>query len=308
MELRHFRFVVTLAEELHFGRAAARLNISQPPFSRQIRQLEEELGVKLFHRNRRQIKVTEAGRMFTEQARQILAEAEQARHLVAEVARSTAGQLKVGFPSSAESGILVNVFETFGREYPNVRIVLRSMSTADQVQALRSRELQVGFLRLPVYDATAEIEVIAREPVVVALPERHRFALHKRLHLDVLDNETYIMFPRNMNPGYYDFLLEACRSAGFTVKVAREADTTCTALALVAAGLGIALLPASAQDLGRHGVVFRSLEPPATTEMAVAYNRDSSKALTSFLEVVRRIAGRKAAPPRRLSKEGREKF
>ena len=300
MELRHFRFVVTLAEELHFGRAAARLNISQPPLSRQIRQLEEELGVKLFHRTRRQVKVTEAGKMFTEQARQILAEAEQARHLVTEVARSTEGQLKVGFPSSAESGILVGIFETFGRRYPNVRIILRSMSTAEQVQALRSGEIEVGFLRLPVYDVPSEVEVIAREPLVVAIPEKSRLASSKRVHLRALDNETYIMFPRHMNPGFYDFLLEVCRGAGFTVKVAREADTTCTALALVAAGLGVSLLPASAQELGRNGVIFRELEPPAPwTEMAVAYNRDSSKALSSFLDVVRAIATKKT--PKRPS-------
>jgi DNA-binding transcriptional LysR family regulator len=293
MELRHLRFVVMLSEELHFGKAAARLNISQPPFSRQIRQLEDELGVQLFRRTRRQVEMTEAGRMFVGQAQQILAETEAAKHLMLEVREGATTQLAVGFPRSY-SGIIVEILRTFGGRYPNVRIVLRSLSTSDQVRALRSGELQVAFLRLPVFDSTLKIEVIVREPLIVALPECNKFASHKRVRLQALANETYIMFPREMNPGLYDFHLDLCRNAGFAPRIAPEADNTYTCLALVAAGLGVSLVPASARQVGWKGVVLKELEPPVpSTEMAVAYNRESSKSLSAFLNVVREVSALK---------------
>jgi LysR family transcriptional regulator, benzoate and cis,cis-muconate-responsive activator of ben and cat genes len=293
MELRHLRFAVTLSEELHFGKAAARLNISQPPFSRHIRQLEDELGVQLFRRTRREVKMTDAGRLFVAQARQILADTEEAKHLMLEARESATTQLVVGFPRSY-SGIVVEILRTFGARYPNVRIALRSLSTSDHIRALRSGELQVAFLRLPVADPTLKIEVIAREPLIVAMPECNKFASHKRLRLQALANETHIMFPREMNPGHYDFLLDLCKNAGFAARIAPEADNTCTGLALVAAGLGVSLVPASARQVGWKGVVFKDLEPPVPwTEMAVAYNRESSKSLSAFLNVVREASSLK---------------
>lgn len=289
MELRHLRFVVTLSEELHFGKAAARLNISQPPFSRQIRQLEDELGVELFRRTRRQVEMTEAGRMFVAQARQILADTEEAKHLMLEARESATTQLAVGFPRSY-AGVVVEILRTFGARYPNVRIALRSWSTAEQLRALRSGEIQVAFLRLPVVDSTLKIDVIVREPMIVALPECNRFASRKRVRLQSLSDETHIMFPREMNPGHYDFLLNLCKSAGFAARIAPEADNTYTALALVAAGLGVSLLPASARQVGWKGVVFKDLEPPVPwTEMAIAYTRESSRSLSAFLSVVREV-------------------
>ena len=293
MELRHLRFVVTLSEELHFGKAAARLNISQPPFSRQIRQLEDELGVQLFRRTRRQVEMTEAGHMFVVQARQILADTEEAKHLMIEARQSATTQLSVGFPRSY-SGIVVEILRTFGARYQNVRIALRSLSTSDQLRALRSGELQVAFLRLPIFDSALKIEVIAREPLIVAMPECNKLASRRRVRLQALANETYIMFPREMNPGHYDFLLDVCKNAGFAARIAPEADNTYTSLALVSAGLGVSLVPASARQLGWKGVVFKDLEPPVPwTEMAVAYNRESAKSLSAFLNVVHEISSQK---------------
>jgi DNA-binding transcriptional LysR family regulator len=293
MELRHLRFVVTLSEELHFGKAAARLNISQPPFSRQIRQLEDELGVQLFRRTRRQVEMTEAGHMFVAHARQILADTEEAKHLMLEARQSATTQLSVGFPRSY-AGIIVEILRTFGACYPNVRIALRSLSTSDQVRALRSGELQVAFLRLPLFDSALKIDVIAREPLIVAMPECNKLALRRRVRLEALANETYIMFPREMNPGHYDFLVDVCKNAGFAARIAPEADNTYTSLALVAAGLGVSLVPESARELGWKGVVFKDLEPPVPwTEMAVAYNRESAKSLSGFLNVVREVSSHK---------------
>jgi DNA-binding transcriptional LysR family regulator len=293
MELRHLRFAVTLSEELHFGKAAARLNISQPPFSRQIRQLEDELGVQLFRRTRRQVETTEAGRMFVAQARQILADTEEAKHLMLEARQSATTQLAVGFPRSY-AGIVVDILRNFGARYPNVRIALSSLSTSEQVQAIRSGDLQVGFLRLPVVDSTLKIEVIAREPMIVALPQCNKLASRKRVSLKSLADETYIMFPREMNPGHYDFILDICNNAGFAARIAPQADNTYTSLALVAAGLGVSLLPASAQEVGWKGVVFKDLEPPVPwSEMAVAYNREAAKSLSGFLKVVREVSSLK---------------
>ncbi len=287
MELRHLRSVVTLSEELHFGKAAARLNISQPPLSRQIRQLEDELGVQLFRRTRRQVVVTEAGRIFIARARQILAETEEAKHLVRGASESEKTQLLVGFPRSSHGGIIDDILRTFGSRYPNVRVALRSLSTAEQVCALQSGEIHVGFLRLPVLDSTLKIDVVLREPLTIALPECNRFASRRRVRLQALADETFIMFPREMNPGFYDFLSNVCRSAGFVPKIVPEADNIYTALTVVAAGRGVSLGPASRQ-LQWKGVVFRDLQPPVpSSELAVAYSRQTSNSLSAFLKVVR---------------------
>src|SRR5207244_3102457 len=218
-------------------------------------------------RTRRQVEMTAAGRIFIEQARQILADTEEARHLMLQARQGATAQLVVGFPRSY-GGIIVDILRTFGSRYPNVRIALRSLSTSEQIRALRAGEIQVAFVRLPVVDSTLKIDVILREPVIVALPECNRLASRKRLRLQDLAGETHVMFPREMNPGFYDFLLNLSKDAGYIAKIAPEADNTYTALTLVAAGLGVCFLPASAQQVGWKGVGFRDLEPPVpSTEL-----------------------------------------
>src|SRR5262245_36263274 len=166
MELRHLRYVVTLAETLHFGRAAERLNLSQPPLSHQIRQLEEELRIKLFHRTKRQVQLTEAGRMFVQEARVILAQSAHAANLASRVNQGEVGQLTIGVAGPADAPIFVQILRTFARAHPKIRIVLRNMVSLDQTQAISEGRLHAGFLALPVGDAVLTTGSRMRSPIL----------------------------------------------------------------------------------------------------------------------------------------------
>src|SRR5262249_53585765 len=169
MELRHLRYVIAVAEELHFGRAAERLNMSQPPLSQQIRLLEEELGVKLFHRTKRQVQLTDAGVRFIEEARQILAQVDHATRVASRADNGEIGYLIVGTVTS-EKRILIDTLRTFHKRYPDVHLELRSLSTPAQIMALREGRIQVGFVIQPIEEPSLAVETVAREPLVVALP------------------------------------------------------------------------------------------------------------------------------------------
>jgi DNA-binding transcriptional LysR family regulator len=298
MELRHLRYVVAVAEELHFGRAAARLNMSQPPLSQQIRQLEEEIGTKLFRRTNRQVRLTEAGHAFVNEARLILAHADHAAKLAVRASKGEIGQLTVATVTSTESGfftVVVDILRAFARRYPDVRLVLRSLNPGQQVQALREGRIQVGFLTLPVDDEELAIDWVRGEPLMLALPENHALAKKSGVPLRALATEPHIMFSRSLFPGYYDLIVGSCRNAGFSLNIVHEADAIYTILALVAAGLGVSLLPASIRETPRKGIVFRKIQGPLPQiEMGAAYRRDaSSNVLSSFLEVVNEVTAKK---------------
>jgi len=298
MELRHLRYVVTLAEELHFGRAAARLHISQPPLSQQIRQLEEEIGVKLFLRTNRQVRLTEAGEAFVPEARAILAHSDSAAKLAVRASKGEIGQLRVGTVTSTESGFfrtVVDILRRFAANYPDVHLVLRSLNPDLQVRGLREGSIDIGFVTLPVDDEELGIEWVRGEPLMLALPENHPLAKEHRIPLRKLAIEPHVMFSRSMFPGYYDLIVSSCRNAGFSLNIVHEADAIYTVLALVAAGVGVSLLPSSIQDIPRHGIVFRKLDGHLPEiEMGAAYRRDaSSNVLRAFLDVVREVTGKK---------------
>src|SRR5262245_7552430 len=296
MELRHLRYVIAVAEELHFGRAAARLNMSQPPLSQQIRQLEDEIGAKLFRRTNRQVRLTEAGEAFVREARQIIAHADHATKIAIRASKGEIGQLTVATVTSTESGffkVVVDILRAFAARYPNVRLVLRSLNPDQQVHALREGRIQVGFLTLPVDDED-EVEWVRGEPLMLALPERHPLAAKPNVPLRTLATEPHIMFSRTMFPGYYDLVVSSCRNAGFSLNIVHEADAIYTVLALVAAGLGVSLLPASIQETPRHGIVFRNIQGPMPQiEMGAAYRREApANVLRSFLDVVREVTSK----------------
>ena len=294
MELRHLRYVVAVAEELHFGRAAARVRIAQPPLSQQIRQLEQELGVALFNRTKRRVELTHAGRAFLEHARQILEETERAKQVAQRAARGEVGRLAIGFASSADLDILPRVLRVWRERFPDVEVELHALLTSAQVDALCRGRIQVGFVRLPTDETSLVVESIQREPLVAALPEGHRLARRARVRLRDLANDTMILFPRHTAPGYYDVFINACRVAGFTPRLLHPASMQ-TILGLVSAGLGVSLMPASIRNLRRVGVAYRPLAPPVPqVEMAIAYRRDEPSAvLPAFLATVRDVLGRK---------------
>lgn len=293
MELRHLRYFVTVAEELHFGRAAARLFIAQPPLSQQIQQLERELGVTLFARTSRRVQLTPAGTAFLAEARQILAGVERAAEAAKRAARGETGWLGIGFAASATYDLLPAVLHDFRAAFPEVALSLQELNAAEQASALREKGIHVGFARPYAPEPNAVIHAVQREPFLAALPDSHPLTHFAALRLAELADEPFISFPASPRPSYADVVRLACKGAGFTPRVVQEVREMQTALSLVAAGFGIALLPSSVQHLHRDGVAYRSLlEPAPRTELAVVSRRDDpSPVLQNFLAVVQKQVG-----------------
>lgn len=304
MELRTLRYFVTLAEELHFGRAAQRLAITQPPLSLAIRALEEELRVRLFARNRRQVALTHAGGTFLVEARAILARAGEAVQLARAADRGEVGKLVIGFMSASIYTLLPRVLREFAAGRPRVRLELRELTLPQQLSALRRGDIDAAFVRPPVADAELDTEVLLEEPLCVALPARHPLAALRRVRAAQLAGEPFVMFQRSPGLVLHDLVLGFCLQQGFAPRVAQEVSQTHAVIGLVSAGIGVALVPASAQEIRLRGVVFRPLaerSPPVGT--ALAWRRDdASPVRTAFVDTARRVADRRAArtarPPR----------
>ncbi len=268
MELRHLRYFVAVAEELHFGRAAERLHIAQPPLSRQIRDLEREVGTPLFERIPRGVELTAAGRAFLPEARLTLAQAERAQRTAQRAARGEIGRLRVGFVEAATySGILPDVLGFFRMHLPNIGLSLFEMDSLQQGEALRDGRVDLGILHSPPADAEQwlRMEPVYSDPLVAAIPHTHRLAAGTgrarlaRLALPEIAAEPFVLVPRSVNPSLYDSIIARCRSAGFSPTVVQEATGWHTLVGLVAAGVGLSFVPRSLAQLQRPGVAYRPL-------------------------------------------------
>ena len=304
MDIRDLRYFLGVAEELNFTRAAARLNISQPPLSQRIRQLEDELGIKLFHRTKRQVQLTEAGTAFVEQARLVLAQLEHAAQVVIGTAKGETGKLVIGTVTTTDSGfyaLLVEFLRAFSRRHPNVRLALRTLPVAQQLEGLRNGRIQVGFITLPAHDDNLIIEEVRQETLALALPEHHKLARMKRVPWRALTAEPLIVPARALAPGYYDSVMTHFQNMGASPNIAHEADGIYTTLALIAAGAGIGFLPTSLQKTQKKGIVFRDMQkPPLRLRMAVAVPRENQPAaLRLFLNAVEHVSNRREELPRR---------
>jgi DNA-binding transcriptional LysR family regulator len=290
MELRHLRYFVAVAEELSFNRAAQRLRISQPPLSNQIKQLEEELGVQLFERSSRGVRMTEAGEALLDEARRIFVQLEQTTRVVQRVGHGEVGRLTLGFVPSASNEMLPSILRTFRHRYPEVELFLREMRPDRVVQRLHDQQIDAGFLYLPLDDASLNVECVSREPLVLALPESHRLASKPRIALQALTEEPFILPARYSMPGLYGQVTKACHQAGFVPRaVQKDVWLMQTIVGLVAGNIGVALVPASLRNLRRRGVVYKQvygLSP--TVELGMVWRRnDLGAVLHSFLRVVR---------------------
>ena len=292
MELRALRYFTVLAEELHFGRAARRLSITQPPLSQAIAKLERELGVPLFERTRRRVALTLAGATFLEESRATLARAAQAVELAQRAHRGEVGRLAVGYLAATAFTLLPLVLRDFSRGFPGVKLELRELTIPQQHAALLRGDIDVAILRPPVSEAELASEIILAEPFVLALPARHPLRSLHRVPAKRLAGEPFVMFPRQPGLVNHDLVMDFCLRAGFTPRVAQEAYQTHTVVGLVSAGIGIALVPASTQKIGLAGVVYRPLrEATPQSRTAVAWRRaDASPAVAAFLDVARRVA------------------
>jgi DNA-binding transcriptional LysR family regulator len=292
VELRHLRYFVAVAEELHFHRAAERLHMSQPPLSQQIRALETELGVELLRRNRRRVELTEAGAAFLGEARKILARVQQAGDLARRAARGEVGKLSVGFVGSAMYVTLPEILRVFRETHPHVELQVRPFPTAPQLEALRDGRVDVGFLRPPVGSSGLEIETIQRETIIVALPESHPLSELESVGITQLRNETFVLLARSESPGVYDSLALTLSELAGNPRAVQEADDMQTLIGLVAAGIGVALVPVSVSLLVRPGVVYRTLSGRApTVELALAWRSGPvAPVVAAFLAVARATA------------------
>jgi DNA-binding transcriptional LysR family regulator len=292
IELHQLKYFVAVAEELNFARAAERLHISQPPLTRQIQQLEKELGVQLFNRTTRRVQLTEAGQIYLEEARATLAQVKRGVSVARRANRGEIGRLVIGFEASSAYDILPQSRQLFKKQFPNVELKFVDMRTDDQAQALHEGWISLGFVLPPLHNDALAVETVLREPLVAAIPRNHPLSRKSKVALQDLAAEAFVMSSRNNRCGLYDQVISVCHHAGFTPKVVQEANEMQIMLGFIAAGIGVSLLPEHVRRLRKPGIAFRPLMPSsAEVELAVAWRRnDSSPVLHEFLEIVRRCA------------------
>ncbi len=292
MEIRHLRYFVAVAEELHFGRAAERLFIAQPPLSQQIQQLERELGVALFERTSRRVRLTPAGAVFLQDALHILARVQASVQDARRAAKGELGTLAIGFVASATYDFLPRVLRRFREQYPDIELLLSEQNAAEQSNALREKTIHVGFARPAIEAPEWVAKPITHEPFLLAVPEHHALAAMPAVALPELAAEPFIAFPPDPKPSYADLVKAVCEAAGFSPLVAQEVREMQTALSLVAAGMGVCLVPASVQNVQRRGVVYCPLTGLApTTDLSVVYRKDDpSPVLALFLDTMQENA------------------
>jgi DNA-binding transcriptional LysR family regulator len=292
-DFRQLRYFIAVAEELSFTRAAQRLHLSQPPLSQQIQALEHDLGIRLLERDKRNVTLTEPGKLFLEHARQILAMADDARIQVAEAAAGYSGHLRLAYTVSVSfHPALPQILIRMGQNAPNVRIWLSEMYTEPQFAAIRLGQIDVGLVRdVPSHEDDAyalRVDVIDREPLLLALPDGHRLAGRKQLELAEVAGEPFVIQPRELAATLYDRLVQLAAKAGFHPVVRQQAQQLNGLLALVAAGIGLALIPASMQVVKLAGVSYVPLaDPDAYLLLAVASRAENpSPVVSQFLETV----------------------
>ncbi len=290
MELRHLRYFVAIGEELNFTRAAERLHIAQPPLSQQIRQLEDELGVTLLQRSSRPVRLTEAGELFLVRARALLQSLEAAVADVRRIGRGQAGKLAVGFVGSAMFAGLPDVIGAYRDACPDVELVLDELLAADIAEALRRRQIDVGFARPPLpSEAGFAQRLILEEPYVAALPRAHPLAGRSEIALAELSDDAFVLYPAQPEPSVTALIVAACQAAGFTPRLAQEVLHLQTAIGLVAAGIGVSLVPQAAAraQTGRGVVYLPIVSPPVMAPLAIVWrDEDVSPALQRFFEIV----------------------
>jgi DNA-binding transcriptional LysR family regulator len=291
MELRHLRSFIVTAEELHVGRAAARLHLTQPTLSRQIAALERDIGVPLFTRIRRRFGLTPAGEIFLTAAREITRRADDAALDAQRAHRGELGTLRLRFVQSATFEALPRLLAAFRAAHPDVTLDVETMTTIRQVTALRAGRIDIGLIRPPISEPTLTTRVISHDPLVAALPAEHPLANRRRLPLAALADEPFVLYTRTSGPSVQDAIIGHCIAAGFSPRIIQEAADVQTIVSLVAAGLGVSLLIAPTPPTAERAVAYRPISddlPP--WELALAWSTDNqTPVLSRFLAVAAQI-------------------
>ena len=290
MELRLLRYFIAVAEELNFTRAAERLNIAQPSLSQQVRQLEAMIGTPLLTRHKPRLELTEPGRIFLREARNVMTYMNRAVDLARQAARAEAGVMTIAMVPGPEGKMFSTVFSTLLRNYPNIQIVLRSLTSPEQVAALKRREINVGFLRGPIEDEEIASDVMVREDVIVVLPTDHPLARYKRIPVSKLAAVPLIHVARAIAPALHDMVNKIAADAGVRFRPVLEAESITAILNAVASGLGFCLHGEYVERIAPKGVVVRRLDvsPAPKLELVVAYRKDDTlPVLAFFLSLLR---------------------
>lgn len=301
MELRHLRYFTTLARELHYGRAAGQLFITQPALSKQIASLERELGVTLFDRNRRRVELTASGRLLLPEAQRVVELSSRLAQSAQRVRDGMFGTLRLGYTGPVAESTLPELLRWHHRCYPDMILSLREATAASVLDDVRDGVFDAAFLRTPVEPTRLTLLDVKVEPAVLAVPAEHEFASRERIRFAELVGQPLVMMTRDVEPQLYDHALTSCARAGFCPAAIHEADSVPTALSMVASGLGLAVVTSSAQVAARAGVRCLSLvDPTPTITISLAYRgHQISPALAGFIHSVMSIKRQWAGEPRR---------
>jgi len=295
MELRHLRYFVAVAEDLNFTKAALKLNLAQPSLTRQIQNLEEEIGVRLLDRSKGQVVLTEEGRFFLADARRILALATESVLAVQRLSRGEVGQLNIAYVPNFDFELLPETLRVFRQTFPHIALNLFDMTPAEQLRALEARKIDLGYVGLPPLASAGEIQwkSIARHRTMVVLPAKHALAGKRHVNLNDLETLFFVGMSEKTNPGFRGWLNRICQQAGFTPRVLQDAELEPALMTFVAEGLGVTLARENLKKLPHPGVVFRPLAPPLKSDYCVAWHhRNDSRALHQYLEIINRVSTR----------------
>lgn len=286
MELRQLKYFVAVAEELNFRRAAEKLYMQQPPLSRQIRQLETELGVELFQRTKRSVALTEAGKVFLDEARLTLAQAQQAVNAAQQT--QTTNKLTIGFSLCAFDRILPEIIKIFQQQYPDNLVDLIEMPKEKQIEALLTNKIDIGFCYAPIIQPELYSLTILSEPLVVVLPPDHPLVEQEQIELKLLHAESFILCPKDIKPDVHEQIIQLCNREGFQPKIVQEASPPEVLLRLVESGIGISLTTANSEARHKAQVVYRPLiDPiPVLKIAAVWHKKQQSSALSHFIPII----------------------
>ncbi|WP_024814751.1 LysR family transcriptional regulator [Acidovorax sp. JHL-3] len=295
MELRQLRYFLAVAQELHFGRAAERAHIAQSPLSRQIKLLEDSLGVVLFQRTKHKVELTDAGRALILEAQAILAATEQAKRSVLRAEEGLVGRLVIGYTNTAIYSNFSKILMAYRHQFPKVELVLQdSMLTPMQIDAMVDKHMDIGCLRPPVQSPDIELLTIANERLVLALPATHPLASLARINMKDLAQEGFICFSRSLTSSLQTLIFQTCHDAGFQARVVQEVGDIPTMLMLVSCGMGVALVPSSSRSIRMNGLVLRNLVGGGPQlELALGWNRGVKSVIRNgFIDVARSFVQR----------------
>jgi len=299
MDLRHLKYFIAVAEELNIGRAALRLHISQPPLTRQIQQLEEELGVQLLIRTPRGVELTQAGEMFLEEARNIRALVDQAIEKTKRAGQGKLGRIDIGIFGTGILSAIPKLLQLFRDMNPDVRVVLHTMTKDEQIEALRQKRIVVGFNRMLIPLPDLCTEVIVREPLYMAVNANHPLSKESSVSFRELSQHPLVMFPTGARPNFVDRVIELCRGMDFTPEISQIVGDAVTGVALVASGFGVSVVPESVITLTPPGIVYLPFTetPSPSVDLSCIYRRDEqSPIFVAFLEAIQAFREQEEAP------------